>query len=348
MQVPLYQLERHLAEKPLAPVWLISGDEPLLVDEALSGIRACAREKGFAERKTFHVMPHFKWQDWLADAAGGSLFSEARLLEVHFQKSTIDKAGTAVLTSCLASMDESLVLVFTMPRLDGRSTKSKWYGALMKKGVHVPVWPVSLKEMPGWLEKRVRQAGLRLEPDAMKLLLDSVAGNLLAANQEITKLALFDSKKTWHAEAVAEIISDSARYTVFDLLNATLTGNLPAALKMLRNLEMEAEPPMRILAILGREWVSLKAMCEAVERGQSPARVMREHRVFKQRIPATERALQRLDSRRCEALLARLTWVEQSVKGLQLTEVWDALQSWIADSAGHSLFDDRLSDYRAN
>lgn len=342
MQIPIHQLERHLAKQPLAPVWLISGDELSIVDEALISLRACARDKGISERKVFHVVGRFKWKDWLTDAMSTSLFSEDRLLELHFQKSTLDKAGIEAIMSCLASADESLLLVLVMPKLDARTSSSKWYRALTDSGVHVPVWPVTLREMPAWLEKRVQQAGLKLTPEAMRLLLDSVAGNLLAAKQEIAKLALFDTQETWDVEAVAGIIGDSARYSVFDLLDATLAGNLPMATKMLRSLQLEGEPPLRILSLLGREWVALKNMCEAVERGRSPSQAMREQRVYKQRLAATERALRRLDARRCEALLARLAWIDQSAKGLTLTDVWDALQNWIADCTGHRLFDNRL------
>lgn len=326
MQLQLQNLARHLQNKPLAGCWLVTGDEIFLVHEALDLLRATARERGVTVRHVFHVESHFNWSELKANASTSSLFAEHRLIELHFRKASLDKAAFAALSACLLLPVDDLLIFLVMPRLDGRTMNSKWYKELSQKAVHVPVWPVSLKEMPGWLAARTEKAGLRLSSEAMAALRDRVEGNLLAAGQEIAKLSLLDQAKVWQAEEVNAVVGDSSRYSTFDLLDAALAGELKLALKVLRVLEQEGEFPLRVLAMLRSELVILQTMCQQAERGISSGRATGTRGVRPKRVPLFERAHRRLTTEQCEALIARLAWVDQSVKGLIFADPWELLR----------------------
>jgi DNA polymerase III, delta subunit len=174
----------------LAPVYLISGDEALLVQEAADAVRAAAREQGADERELFHVETGFDWQQLLQSAGSMSLFSSRRLLELRMRSAAPGKEGGAALQAWVEAATGDDVLLVLMPRLDARSQKSKWYSTLERAGVHLPVWPVELGEMPRWLTARCRAEGVRLDEEALALLTARVEGNLLAAAQTVTRLAL--------------------------------------------------------------------------------------------------------------------------------------------------------------
>lgn len=330
MQVQPRNLKKHLKTKSVSPVWLVSGEEHLLVQEALDLLRTFFREQGVTERKVFYIENRFEWQALNQNAGTASLFATKRLFELRFSKATLNKSAlSALLSLCASASANDLSVIITMPKLDSSKTRTKWYKQLTEHAAHVPVWPISLKEIPGWLAERVKSAGLRLDAQAMHALLERVEGNLLAASQEIVKLTLLDSNQTWDAESILAAVGDSSRYNVFDLVDSILAGRTMVALKILRSLEQEGEYPLRILSVLRNEFVSLQKMCREVEQGLSPSQVARQHTVFRARIPLVEKALQRLTKTQCEAALARLAWVDQSVKGLILSNPWELMRNLI-------------------
>lgn len=326
MQVPFHNLSSYLDKHPMLPVWLVSGDELLLVQEALAMLRAAAMAQGTAERKVFHIEGQVNWQELRRAAGTSSLFASKRLFELRFSKPSLDKEAATMLPLCLPKQDDDLCMILSMPKLTAKTMQSKWYLHVAKQGVHVPIWPIELKKMPTWVAARMKKHGLKLTLQAMELFLSCVEGNLLAADQEIAKLALLDTNQTWSAEAVASVLGDSSRYSVFDLLDAMLAGQLTASCKMLASLQQEGEFPLRVLAMLCRELTTLQAVCKAVERGVSRSQAISQQGVFRHRAPLVGKALQTLTSRKCEQLLARLGWVDQSVKGLISADPWALLQ----------------------
>lgn len=335
MQVPFHSLSAHLGKKPMLPLWLVSGDEPLLVQEALAMLRAAVMAQGTAERKVFHIEGRVNWKELRQAAGTSSLFVSKRLFELRFSKPSLDKEAATMLPLCLPKQGDDLYMILSMPKLAAKTTKSKWYLQVAKQGAHVPIWPVELKKMPAWVAARMKKRGLKLTPQATEFFLSCVEGNLLAADQEITKMAVLDTNQTWSAEAVASVLGDASRYSVFDLLDAMLAGQMKASCKMLAALQQEGEFPLRVLAMLCRELATLQAVCKAVERGASRSQAMSQHGVFRHRVPLVGEALQTLTSHKCEQLLARLCWVDQSVKGLISADPWallrDVLVGFAAD-----------------
>lgn len=326
-------LERQLAGS-LAPVYLISGDEPLLVQEAADAVRAAARAGGAEERELFHVEGGFDWQALLQSAGSMSLFAARRLVELRMKSAAPGKEGGAALVEWVEADTGDDVLLVLMPRLDARSQKAKWYTTLEKAGVHLPVWPVELDEMPRWLTARCRSAGVRLDDEALVLLTARVEGNLLAASQAIARLALADRDVPWTADALVAELDDDARYTPFELVDKMLAGDGAHAHRILSTLRAEGAEPLALVAVLARELRQLRNLRAAHDHGPGLDAALRSARVFQRRERLVRRAVERLSSALIDGALRDLAVVDQAVKGLVAIDPWDELDRLVLRVAG--------------
>lgn len=252
MKLALENLSAQL-ERGLAGAWLVSGDEPLRVGEATDQIRACARAGGFTEREVFFVERASSVWDQIEQAGQAlSLFAPRRLIEVRLPTGKAGVAGGAVLQRLIAASGHDLLLLIITGRLDRDSQNAGWVQALQEKGVWLPVWPVELAGLPQWLRARARAAKITLSEDAVAMLAERCEGNLLAAQQEIDKLALLAcSGVTVGVAEVAASSADSARFDVFQLAEAVRGADCARALRILGGLQAEgAEPPLVLWALL--------------------------------------------------------------------------------------------------
>lgn len=319
MQVRAEQLDAHLA-KTLAPVYLISGDDPLLMQESCDAIRAAARHRGFAERELFHASErNFDWQRLLAAANALSLFASRKILEVRLPGGKPGDQGSRALQQyCAAPTADNLLLVITA-KLDRTTLNSKWVRALDQAGVQVAVWPVGEAQLPRWLDARLQRAGLRASAEALAILAERVEGNLLAATQEIAKLALLAPPGEIDGATLAALVADSARYNLFDLAQRALAGDQRGAARTLRGLRDEGTDPTLILWALARE---VRALWAALD-GAPDARK-----------PQPRRALRRLQPTQLDLLVRQLAAADRAVKGLGDTPPWDALMDLVLCLSG--------------
>lgn len=317
----------------LAPVYLISGDEPLLVQEAADAVRAAAREAGVDEREVFHVDGNFDWQEVLQSAGSMSLFSSRRLMELRLRSAALGKEGAAVVTDWAEQASGDDILMILMPRLDARSQKAKWYTTLERIGVVLPVWPVALDEMGAWLGGRLRRAGVRVEADGLELLVARLEGNLLAAAQTVTRLSLAADEGPWTAERLLAVLDDDSRYTPFELADRMLAGDAEHAHRILMTLRAEGSEPLALVAVLAREMRLLRTLRSAHEEGRLDG-AMRSERVFQRRQPLVKRAVQRLPMAMLDGALRDLAVVDQSVKGMLPIDPWDELDRLVLILAG--------------
>ena len=317
----------------LAPVYLISGDEPLLVQEAAEAVRAAALTQGVEERELFHVDTGFDWQSLLQSAGSMSLFASRRLLELRMKSAAPGKDGGAALTAWVEAATGDDVLLVLMPRLDNRSQKAKWYTTLERAGVHLPVWPVELGEMPRWLSARCRRAGVRLDDEALALLTARLEGNLLAAAQTVTRLGLSGRETPWTAEALLEELEDDSRYTPFELADRMLAGDAEHAHRILTTLRAEGAEPLALVAVLARELRQLRTLRAAHERSRLGL-AMKEARIFARRQKLVEAAVRRLAPALLEGALRDLAVVDQAVKGMVPVDPWDELDRLVLRVAG--------------
>lgn len=317
-------------KKGLSPVWLIAGDEALLTGEAADAVRARARSEGFTGRELFVTDRSFDWTELRASTRALSLFSERRIIEIRMPSPRPGKEGGAALAelACDPGPDNLLLVVTTRPEKDTWS--SAWFKALEKHGVFVQAWPVEIAKLPHWIEERAARHGLSIDRDAAELLAERVEGNLLAAHQEIEKLALLHAGGRIGADEVLAAVANSARYDVFQLGEAALEGDVPRALRILDGLRAEgAEPPL-VLWALCRE---LRALADARTTPNRPAYGAQGER----RAALLKKAVRRTAGQALEPLFAAAARVDRQIKGFDKGKPWTSLTGLVAAFAGARL-----------
>ncbi len=334
MNVRAEQLKAQLA-KGLAPVYLVSGDEPLQQGEACDTIRQRTREQGFSERQVMHVEAGFDWNALLAEANALSLFAEQKLIELRIPSGKPGTEGSKALLAYLERPPEDTVLLIISGKLDKNAQKAKWFKAVDKAGVSVQVWPVDAQQMPGWIEQRLRARGLQPEAGAAALLAERVEGNLLAAAQEVEKLVLSCAGGALSAERVEEAVANSARFDVFGLVDTALLGDVPHLMRMFEGLRAEGAEPLGLLWILAREIRSLADMAAQMQAGTPLDRVMA--RVWGKRKTAVRAGLQRHNALRWQQMLRRAGRIDRLAKGAS-GNAWDELLQLCLLMAGMPLF----------
>lgn len=315
------QLQKHLAQ-PIAPVYLLSGEETLLVQECADAIRNACRAQGFTERQVFHVDAKFDWHIVVDEISAMSLFADKKLIELRLPTGKPGDAGGAALEQFCQQPNSDTVLLIVCGKVESSSTRTKWYKAVDAAGVTIPVWPVEPAQLPRWIEQRLRTVGLSASPDAIQLLAERVQGNLLACAQEIEKLALYTEATHIDAEAVAAAVADSARYDVFGLADQALAGQAAPALRALAGLRGEGEEPPVILWALTKELHVLYRCVEFVEQGQSAERAIDSAGVWEKRKPLVRAALQRMSRTYVTKLLILAQQVDAAIKGAGIDDPW--------------------------
>jgi DNA polymerase-3 subunit delta len=316
------KLAAHLQQQ-LHPVYLVSGDEPLLLQECCDLIRQQARQQGCTDREIIDASAStFNWQDILHSATNMSLFAERKLVELRLPSGKPGAEGSKVLCKYLEVASGDDVLLIIAGKIDKQSTNSKWYKALDKAGITVQVWPVDAKDLPRWLQQRVRNAGMSIDPDALQLLCERVEGNLLAAVQEVEKLKLLAQEGQITADTVTEAVSDNARYNLFHMADKALVGDASASLRMLHGLRGEGTEPAVALWALAREIRTLYQVQLDCDTGQSPQQALSTRRVWKNRMSLMQSALSRHDADSLSRLLEQAAVVDGSIKGFADGTIW--------------------------
>ena len=319
------KLADHLQQK-LLPVYLVSGDEPLLLQECCDQIRQKARAENCNEREIIEGgVSNFNWQDILHSASNMSLFADRKLIELRLPSGKPGAEGSKALCEYLDIASGDDVLLIVSGKIDKQSTNSKWYKALDKAGVTVQVWPVDAKNLPRWLHQRVRNAGMSIDDDALRLLCERLEGNLLAAVQEVEKLKLLAADSKITMQTVTEAVSDNARYNLFDMADNALKGNASVSLRMLYGLRAEGTEPPVVLWALVREIRTLYEAQLDCDSGQSAQQALSARRVWQNRMPLMQAALTRHNTHSLSLLLEQAARADGSIKGFADGKPWDNL-----------------------
>ncbi len=317
------QLAAHL-RKTLALLYLVFGEEPLQALEAADAIRAAARERGH-ERDCLTVEAGFDWNSLRQQACSPSLFAPLRLLELRMGNAKPGDAGAQALSAYAARPPEDVALLITAGKLDWNTQKSRWFAALDEAGVVVAAAPVEPQQLPGWIERRLRSRGLDPVPEAVTLLAERVEGNLLAAAQEIEKLALLADDRELTAQAVLAAVGDSARYSIYDFVDAALLGQPERVARILDGLRDEGIEPVLVNWALHQESRRLAMLAFARSRGQSLEAALAEQKVWEKRKPLLRQASQRLALTGCRRLLRACARTDRTIKGAETGSPWNAL-----------------------
>jgi len=333
------QLETHL-RKQLAPVYFISGDDPLRVIEAADAVRAEARAQGYDEREVLTVQKGFDWNSLLSEAGNLSLFSQRRIIDLRLPTGKPGKEGAQALRDFTEQAPEDTLLLVTAGKLDPAARKSKWVQALDKAGVVLFVWPLKGGELPAWVRARMRKTGLEPTAAAVEMLTDRVEGNLLACVQEIDKLHLLNGAGPVSVEDITAMVADNARYDVFGLVDSALLGDAARCVRILQGLQAEATAAPVVLWALAREIRPLVGMTTAVAEGDPVAAVLGRYHVWQNRKQLVGAALKRLSADECKGMIRQCALVDRVCKGRAAGNEWDELLQLTLRLAGKSVLPD--------
>ena len=324
MQLRPDQLEAKL-QQSLAPIYVVSGDEPFQVGEACQTIRAQCRAQGVTEREVFHVDRSFDWLQLSASANAMSLFAERKLIEVRLPMGKPGDAGAKALRAYAENPSPDNVLLLVTAKLDAAQQRSKWFKALEGAGAFVQIWPIEAARLPQWIQARLKQRGLQASTEAVKLLADRIEGNLLAADQEMEKLLLLNGPGQIDIQQVIEAVADSARYDAFSLMDAALAGDATRVCRVLFGLRGEGVEPVALMGAVNYQLRSMCAMAAEMQPGASVDQVLASHRVWDKRKPLVRGALQRHNLKRWQGFIWRSGEIDRMIKGLAQGTVWDEL-----------------------
>ncbi|OGT40156.1 MAG: DNA polymerase III subunit delta [Gammaproteobacteria bacterium RIFCSPHIGHO2_12_FULL_38_14] len=324
MKLNFTQLESHL-EKHLAPIYVISGDEPFLKREAIQLLRQAAKKNQFNERINFSPASAAQWENLYDHLYSTSLFNEKRLLQLDCREILPNKtAGEIFKTFCEKEIND-IMLVIDIPKLNDTIIKSTWYKALEKKCVTVQIWPITREQLPQWIIQRAKKFKLAITRDAVNLLAESVDGNIAAAAGAIEKLLLLE-QKTIDETCMQAVLTDENRYTVFDLVDAMLDLNPSRMLQILRVLNDNHTEPSIILWSIARELRLLASFATQFKNGDSYEIIFQKNRVFMKKQPLIRKFLSQYTAQDCWIYLSALTEIDRIIKGAMPGNIEQQLQ----------------------
>jgi len=311
-------------ERPLAPLWLLHGNEPLLVLEAADAIRAAARRQGFEERETLVVGQGFKW-DALTLAAGNmSLFGGAKLIDLRIPTGKPGRDGGDALQRYIAALPAQTLTLITLPEVDWQTRKTGWFKALAEAAATLELNAPERERLPEWVGRRLATQKQSAPPEALAFIADHVEGNLLAAHQEILKLGLLHGEGALTLEQVQDAVLNVARYDIDKLRLAVLEGDPARCARLLDGLRGEGAAPPLVLWALANETRTLASLCAGRDAGQPLPALFKAERIFDpRRQQLIGRALSRLTQGGLRAALMHAARIDRVIKGLASGDVWD-------------------------
>ncbi len=324
MRLYANQLSGHL-QSNLASVYLITGDEALLVDECCQAVRKAAAARDYAERQVLTVEPGFDWNTLQGAVQSLSLFSSKRLVELRLLTGVPNENGARMLSE-LASCLQDVLLLISVGRLDKRTQNSRWVQALEGAGVVVLVYPLEASALPGWIAQRMRARRLMPERGVAELLAYHFEGNLLGAAQEVDKLAVLHGATTVSLDDMREDLSDNARFSVFTLVDTCLRGELVSVQRILASLRGDGTEPILILRVLAREARNMAQITTRLGRGERESQVLQSFGVWPRRRALVTQALRRNDADSWRRILRQAARTDKILKGRLPGDIWQELQ----------------------
>lgn len=342
MKLNLDQLFLNLKQK-LPPVYLLTGDEVLFMQEAAMAIQSAAEKTGFSERIKFAVETGFNWTLFQQAYRNASLFSDKQCLVLDLSTGgKLSEAGKTILMTCLEKPNPSKLLLMLMSKTDAATQKQNWYKTLEKIGAVVSITPLQPQQLVPWLEKRLHRAGLKVDREALQLLALYSEGNVLAAAQAIEKLSLLylsdtSTEQTITAQQVLEANTDHARYDVFRLADATLQSDYLAIVRIIFGLKAIRIEPTLILWALAKELRALTQIQWAIDHcGKTLAKALEEQGIWEKKKPWVIQTLKRHSSDSLQVALQHASHIDSLIKGAVVGNVWDQLLDLSLAIAGYT------------
>lgn len=327
MKLSYAQLSQHVT-KSLAPLYLISSDEWLLAEEAMDTIRTAAIQAGFTERVKITPESNADWSELLySNTHSLSLFATKKIIEINLTLTKLNSAHGKILAEYAAQPLSDTTLLIQTAKYDAKTEKSTWYQALEKNAVIIPIWPLTNEQLPLWIIQRAKKFNLTLNKPAADRLSALVEGNLLAAAQEIEKIALLQPSQEITPSLIDEAVTDSTRFDIFQLVDSALIGNIQRSIQIVRNLAAEGEEPTLILWALVREFRMLANMQQQQIKGITLGALFSQFRIWEKRQPGVRAFLQRHSLESCWEILKHAAHIDHLIKGAEKGNIWNELEN---------------------
>ena len=328
MQLRIDAIDAHLA-KSLAPLYVVTSDEHLLALEAIDKIRKAARAQGFSEREVMTVERGFKWGELLAANQSQSLFGDKKLIELRIPTGKPGKDGGQALQNYAATLNPDNITLIALPKLDWATQKAAWVSTLQQASVFIDIPVVERAQLPAWIGTRLAAQRQSADRQGIDFIADRVEGNLLAAHQEIQKLALLHPEGKLTFEQIQDAVLNVARYDVFKLNEAMLSGDVERLVRMVEGLKGEGEALPLVLWAVAEEIRILLKLKAGVAQGKTLGLLLKEYRIWGARERLMEPALRRLSLPTLERALQEAAQIDKMIKGLRAKsfagDAWDAL-----------------------
>ncbi|MSP53030.1 MAG: DNA polymerase III subunit delta [Gammaproteobacteria bacterium] len=330
MKITLEQLPGQL-KQTLAPIYLITGDEPLLVEESSLYLRKVAAQQGFSDRKFLAVTPSFNWQETLYDSQHLDLFHDKTILELQLNSDKLGRSGGEILQKYAQQPTVDTLLILRCGKIDSATQKTKWFTAIETNGVVLQIWPITRAQLPSWLQRRLQRSHLQLENASIELLADFVEGNLLAAKQIITKLNLMYGEGVITPEQVQTVLIDSAQFDIFALVDSCLRFDTPRALNIFSHLTADNTAPVLILWALIKDIRILAQVAFAKQQNKNINDLWLKLGVWKQRQTLLQQHLKNFTYAQYLKLLTLGGEIDCMVKGANPGNSEQSLQQLIIE-----------------
>jgi DNA polymerase-3 subunit delta len=312
-------------QKELAPVYFISGDEPLQMGEMADAIRAAARKAGYDSREVLVADSGFSWNELMESAGSLSIFTDKKIIDLRLPTGTPGTEGAKALVDYCERLPEDTLLLMTSAKLAGASLKSRWFQALDKVGCVIQVWPLEGQDLIHWLQQRMQRRGLQAEAEGVRILASRIEGNLLAAAQEIEKLYVLYGSGRLSNQQILDVVADSSRFDVFKLMDSVLAAKAGRILKILSGLQAEGVAAPVVLWALTREARVLIRIKQALAQGQNRALAFKNNQIWDKRQQLVGDALGRLSDSDLNNILTLSAKADRQIKGQQQGDPWETL-----------------------
>ena len=311
--------------KQLAPIYFLSGDEPLQLGEAADAVRRAAKTAGYDSRELLTVDTGFSWSEFLQAADSMSIFSEKKIIDLRIPSGKPGTEGSKALVKYCAKLPEDTLLLITAAKLEKSAKKSKWVTTLEKQGVSVQVWPLEGADLVRWIQQRMQKRGLSTDKPGLRIIAGRVEGNLLAASQEIEKLYVLYGRGELTEQQIEEVVADGSRYDVFNLVDAALSGRVERVLKILTGLQQEGIAAPIVLWALTREIRNLIHIKQKLAAGQPRSGVFKQYQIWDKRQRLVTHALNKLNQKDLMNMILVAAKADRQMKGQQIGDCWESL-----------------------
>ncbi|MFZ1851737.1 MAG: DNA polymerase III subunit delta [Nitrosomonas sp.] len=328
MRISLDRLAADL-QKQMAPLYVLFGDETLLILETIDLILSRARQQGFTEREIYTVEQHFNWQNVLNANNSLSLFGTQKIIDIRIPSGKPGKEGAAAIDAYCRALSPDVLTLITLPKIDKVTQNTQWFKTLESSGSVIPINNIEREQLPQWIARRLAQQQQSCDPTTLQFMADQVEGNLLATHHEIQKLALVYPAGNLTLEQIRAVIFNVARYDIYQLTDAMIALDSVRYSRILNGLQEEGTAPSLILNVVAEQIRQLITVQKGINAGQSTSAVLQSARVWGSRQKTVIYAARHINAKQLYRAILHAARIDRMIKGIVDGDIWNELLLFI-------------------